>query len=163
MLLEPICNPHCSKYTDYWIWIVEIYLYYLYKLEVLSYLYYNKKNKGEQHMLSFIQAPKRGAMDINTSSQRDLNPHVSRQHPLKMPCLPFHHDRRVLVTGVEPATYWLQVSCAANCATPAEFNLWKYSQPLSHSSSCGLHLWEPHFSQYFSWNSSKVMVIPPRL
>ena len=22
-------------------------------------------------------------------------------------------------TGVEPATYWLQISCAANCATPA--------------------------------------------
>ena len=23
-------------------------------------------------------------------------------------------------TGIEPATYWLQISCAANCATPAK-------------------------------------------
>ena len=40
-------------------------------------------------------------------------------------------------TGIEPATYWLQISCAANCATPAfkEFG----EQFQSHASSMELH------------------------
>ena len=41
-------------------------------------------------------------------------------------------------TGVEPATYWLQVSCAANCATPAEKKEFG-EQFQSHASSMELH------------------------
>ena len=42
-------------------------------------------------------------------------------------------------TGVEPATYWLQVSCAANCATPAEKGKEFGEQFQSHASSMELH------------------------
>ena len=41
-------------------------------------------------------------------------------------------------TGVEPATYWLQVSCAANCATPAEKRKEFGEQFQSHASSMEL-------------------------
>ena len=42
-------------------------------------------------------------------------------------------------TGVEPATYWLQISCAANCATPAEKGKEFGEQFQSHASSMELH------------------------
>ena len=49
------------------------------------------------------------------------------------------HELLDPATGVEPATYWLQISCAANCATPAEKEKEFGEQFQSHASSMELH------------------------